>query len=121
MNIFRKIFVRGMLLMVLLMVFSTALAQGNARIRFVHVIPGGTSIDVFVNGSLAITGLEYGTASTYLSVPSGSHTITVTPAGIASPLWEQSITVETDKATTFIASSPAILKFDAYTDDMTDT
>nr|MCU0511586.1 DUF4397 domain-containing protein [Anaerolineae bacterium] len=113
---------RGLaLLTVLLVSISLVAGQGSARVRFAHAIPGGTAIDVFINGSLAITALEFGSATTYLTVPAGDHTVTVTPAGIATPLWAQAITVEADRAITYIASSPATLRFDAFTDNLTET
>jgi uncharacterized protein YraI len=122
MNIFNKFGLRGMFLAVL-MLFSISLtaAQGNSQIHFVHVIPGATAIDVYVNGTLALTGLEFGKASTYLTVPAGNHTITVTPAGIPTLLWEQTVNAEADEAFTLIASSPAALKFDVLRESLTGT
>jgi uncharacterized protein YgiM (DUF1202 family) len=105
----------------LLLAFSISglVAQGNSQVRFVHVIPNATAIDVYVNGTRAIANLNYANASTYITVPAGNHTVTVTPAGITSLLWEQPITAEADKAATLIASSPTALKFDIFQDNLT--
>jgi len=95
-----------------------ASAQAAGQIRFVHAIPDATAIDVYINGGLAITDLSFGTASTYLSAPVGEHNLTVTPVGIATPLWQQTITVSADQATTFIAADSANLQFSAYADNL---
>lgn len=114
---FLRIFTAALLLLVISL--SGVLAQGNGQLRFVHVIPNATAIDIYVNGTLAIANLGYANASTYITVPSGNHTLTVTPTGITSLLWEQSVAVEADTATTLVASSPAALRFDAFEDTLT--
>ncbi len=81
-------------------------AQGNdALIRFVHAIPGASAIDVYTDGQLTISGLEYGTASTYVHVPGGDHQLTVTQSGSTTPLWEQTLSSAADSATTLVAAS----------------
>ncbi len=105
-------------ILLLVMSLSSLSAQGNSQVRFVHVIPNATAIDVYINGTLAIANLNYANASTYVTVPAGNHTVTVTPAGITSLLWEQTITAAADEAATLVASSPEALKFDAFTDNL---
>lgn len=62
---------------------SSVFAQGDSNIRFVHVVPDAVSVDVYVNGTLAVQNLNYGDASLYLNVPAGDHTVTATAAGLA--------------------------------------
>jgi hypothetical protein len=103
-----KILLRAVILMVMLVLaISVTNAQDEAAVRFVHVIPDAVPVDVYVNGTLAVKGLEYGETSTYINVPSGDHTVTATPAGIATALWEQSISLASGDAATFIASNGA--------------
>jgi len=93
-------------------------AQGTGQIRFVHAIPNASPVDVYINGKLAIVDLSFGTASTYLSAPAGEHNLTVTPTGIATPLWQQAISISAEQATTFVAADSANLQFSAYADNL---
>jgi len=109
----------------LLLLFSTsvnlAFAQESAEARFVHVIPNVAPIDVYINGTLAVTNLEFGAATTYLEVPAGDHILTITPTGISAPIWEQTITAEADTAATYIASSAENARFDRFEDNLAAT
>lgn len=109
-----------MLVVLLLLLSSIAVAaQGNSQIRFVHAVPGVGAVDVYVNGGLAVSSLSLGQASGYISAPAGNHSVTVTPSGTAVVLWEQSITTSSDRAHTFIASSPSAPRFDVFDDNLT--
>lgn len=117
-----KILLRAIVLMILLvMSISAVSAQDNAVMRFVHVIPDAVPVDVYVNGTLAVKGLEYGNASTYINAASGDYTVTVTPAGIATTLWEQSISLAPGDAATFIASNGAAPQFVRFNDNLNAT
>lgn len=114
---------KPMRLLVWLLLLATAgvaVAQSgaNARIRFVHVIPEASAVDVYVNGSLAVRNLDYGEATTYITAPAGQHLVTAAPSGISAPLWQQSITLAAGDVTTFIAASQTNLAFVPYTDDL---
>lgn len=117
-----KILLRAVILMVLLVLaISVTNAQDDAAVRFVHVISDAVPVDVYVNGTLAVKGLEYGEASTYINVPSGDHTVTATPAGIATALWEQGISLASGDAATFIASNGAAPQFARFNDNLNAT
>ncbi len=90
----------------------------GALLRFVHVVPGASSIDVYVNGQLAIRELRYGSASSYVSVSAGDNTIVVTQTGVTTPLWQQTVGSAPGTATTLIASGTQTLRFSAYNDDL---
>lgn len=89
----------------------SAFAQSNGRVRFVHVVPNAPAVDVYINGLLALTALDYGSSSNYLIAPAGDHTVIVTATGESTALWEQTITVEQDRATTYIASEATFTAF----------
>jgi uncharacterized protein YgiM (DUF1202 family) len=107
------------LLAVLMLGVNGILAQGEAMVRFVHVVADTAAIDVYVNGTLAVVGLDNGAASDYLGLQAGTYTITATPAGSTDPLWEQSVTLDTGTAKTLIASSGS--SFDAFSDNLSST
>lgn len=107
---------------VLLLAIVPAFAQGgdgSSWLRFVHVVPGASSVDVYTDGELTITGLSFGEASNYVTVNGGTHTITVTLRGETASLWEQQIGVSPNAALTLVASSTDPLGFQAYEDDLT--
>lgn len=114
-SILRVFIVLGALFAVLIGGVS---AQDTASIRFVHAVPGATTVDVYVNGALAINGLAFGTATGYIEAPAGDHTVTVTATGTQAALWQQSISVAGETATTFVASDPANLQFAAFSDNL---
>ncbi|MGJ3241015.1 MAG: DUF4397 domain-containing protein [Anaerolineae bacterium] len=113
-------FVTKAMILALMFVLSvtTIIAQENAQIRFVHVIPDTVPIDVYVNGTLTARNLEYGEASNYITVPAGDHTVVATAAGLSSALWQQGVSLAGSSQTTFIASNLAAPQFDAFSDNL---
>jgi len=79
-------------LIVALFVFSAAAWGGRASaqaakggaLRFLHALPGGPAVDVFVDNVLAARGLNFSSATRYLNVAAGDHTVTVTGTGTGS-------------------------------------
>jgi hypothetical protein len=59
---------------------STASAQAEARIRVLHASPDAPAVDVYLDGSEAISDLAFDEITDYVSVPAGSHTVEVFPA-----------------------------------------
>jgi hypothetical protein len=101
---------------VLMLGVSGILAQGDAMVRFVHVVADTAAIDVYVNGTLAVKGLDNGAASNYLALPVGTYTLTATPSGSTDPLWEQAVALDGNTGMTFIASSGT--GFDGFSDNL---
>ncbi|MFN8375243.1 MAG: DUF4397 domain-containing protein [Anaerolineae bacterium] len=98
---------------------AVASAQnGDALVRFVHVVPGAQAIDIYVDGQRTVAGLEYGQGTDYLSFPAGTYNVAVTQTGLTTTLWEQSITATADTASTLVASSISQLTFTVYTDSL---
>lgn len=110
----------AMLVLVLLalMTVSISAQPGSALVRFVHVIPGLTAIDIYVNDSVAVEGLRYGSATTYMTAPSGSVRLRVTLAGLTTTLWQQTTALPAEDAVTLIASSINPLSFEPFRDDL---
>lgn len=96
------------------------LAQvGNGGyVRFVHVVPGAGAVDIYVDGELTISGLNFGSATTFVNMPAGDHSVNVTPSGVTTPLWNETISTADGTYTTLVASSTNPLGFQAFTDDL---
>lgn len=107
-------------LALLLALFGTAAfaQEGDALVRFVHTVPGAAAIDVYVNDELTISGLDFGQATDYLTMPAGAYTVSVTQNGLTTVLWEQEITPTAGTASTLIASSTNPLLFSVYNDSL---
>jgi hypothetical protein len=58
-----------------------AKADSSAKARMAYLVPGGPSVDVWVNGVLAVSGLTSGEGTSYLELGPGSYTVTLTAAG----------------------------------------
>jgi len=117
MKIYSKFILRLVALFAVLMLgVNILLAQGNGMARFVHVVADTAAIDVYIDGTLVVKGLENGAASEYLSLPAGGYTVTATPAGSTEPLWQQDVTIDGESAMTFIASSGT--SFDGFVDNL---
>lgn len=97
---------------------STVFAQGDARVRFIHVVPGAPAVDVFVNNQLAVANLGYGDASGYISVPSGELSVTANAAGTSNVVLTQTASVVSGASVTMIASSASAPSFVPVSDDL---
>jgi len=104
------------LVLALGVVSTSAQFSDNGQVRFVHAIPGVTAVDIYTDGQLTVSGLDYGTASNYISAPVGERQITVRPRGLTTILWQQTVNV-TPSPQTLIASTIDPLQFNAYADD----
>ncbi len=72
----------AMLLALLAPVSGGAHAQTPlARVRFLHAMPGATSVDVYMDGVLAASNLAYGSATPHLNVEGGEHLVALKAAG----------------------------------------
>lgn len=60
-------------------------AAGTTRIRVLHASPDAPAVDVWVDGSKALTNVAFKGLSSYLTVPSGAHHIQVVATGTTSP------------------------------------
>ncbi|PJF40490.1 MAG: hypothetical protein CUN54_05090 [Phototrophicales bacterium] len=108
------------ILAMLALVGTVALAQsdGNAFVRFVHVIPGASAVDVFIDGQLTLSNLAVGEASGYITIPSGPHELTVTRTGLSTALWQQGINPPEGAEITLVAASTEPLNFLIFNDNL---
>lgn len=117
MKTFSKLLI--LVIMVALLSVGGVLAQdGGARLRFMHAIPGVSAIDIYTDGQLTVHNLNFGQSTTYINVPSGSHSLNVTPAGITTSLWQQQINADANSAQTLIASSTSPLAFNSFQEEL---
>jgi hypothetical protein len=85
---------------------STVSAQNDARIRVLHASPDAPSVDVFLDGSEAISDLAFDEITDYVAVPGGDHNIQVFPAsadGTGDPVIEADVTLTADTDYTIAA------------------
>lgn len=60
-----------------------AAQSGSASVRVAHFSPDAPNVDVYVDGSAALTGVAFKDVSDVLTLPAGSHDVAVRPAGAA--------------------------------------
>ena len=53
----------------------------QAILRFVHAVPSGPPVDVFVDGNRVFSNVSLGMATDYAAFPAGTHSVRVVPAG----------------------------------------
>jgi Domain of unknown function (DUF4397) len=56
-------------------------ASGVATVRTIQLSPGTASVDAFASDTLIASAVPYGSASTYAQISTGSHTVSISPAG----------------------------------------
>lgn len=64
----------------------TSPSTGSAKVRVAHLSPDAPPVDVWVDGTKAVTGVAFKDVTSYLAVPSGSRNIRVTPANATTPV-----------------------------------
>jgi hypothetical protein len=76
-----------------------------SQVRVVHALPGGPSLDVFVDGARILTGLAFGAATAYLTLPAAAHEIALVPAGalVAAALVNTQLTLAPGQPYTVVA------------------
>src|SRR5688572_30704396 len=60
-----------------------AQASNEARVRVLHASPDAPNVDIYANGNRVLSNVPFSAASEYLTVPAGSYTFEVRPAGTA--------------------------------------
>jgi len=117
-RILSKLFVLLALVLLIAVPVFAQVSEDTAILRFVNVIPGAASLDVYVDGLLSVSDLQFGTNSLYIPVSVGDHTVTVTQSGVTTSLWQQDVTANPNAALTLIASSTDPLGFQVFQDDL---
>jgi hypothetical protein len=57
--------------------------EGDACINVIHASPDAPAVDVYLDGTKALSGLAFGAASGWVAVPAGEHQVQVTAADAA--------------------------------------
>jgi hypothetical protein len=77
----RRLIGLAALALALLAASPASAQQPGAQLRVLHAAPGAPALDVYIDGGLVIRDVAYGAASEYLTVPAGTRTVQVAPAG----------------------------------------
>lgn len=89
-------------------VFLTLGCGGSStKLRVMNAVPDQTSLDVLVDSKTVTTNVNYGTASSYFSVGSGSHNLQIEPSGITTPIINSTITLSSGNNTIIAANFTA--------------
>lgn len=77
---------------------------GEARVRVVHLSPNAPNVDLYIDGSLVLEDVPFGTVSEYLPLSAGTYPVEITAAGDPdTSVFEGDVTVEGDLAYTIAA------------------
>lgn len=69
----------------------------TGRLRVAHASPDAPNVDVSLGGERVLADVPFGAVSSYLEVPAGTATATITPAGDPdTAVFEGAVTVEAD-------------------------
>jgi trimeric autotransporter adhesin len=60
-----------------------AMAQDNAAVRIAHFSPDAPAVDIYVDGVVAVAGLQFTEVTAFLELTAGSHSIAIALAGTA--------------------------------------
>jgi hypothetical protein len=60
---------------------TAARGGGEAKLRVAHASPDAPAVDVYVDGTVAVPDLEFGTVTEYLELPEGEYEVAVNVAG----------------------------------------
>jgi hypothetical protein len=79
---------------------ATPAAGSDALVRVVHASPDAPAVDVYVDGTLALENLAFGSASDYVPLPAGEHQVQVAATGTeaAQAVIDAMVTLEAGKA-----------------------
>lgn len=109
---------------------AVAAPKGSGWLRLGHLSPDTKSVDVSVSalsgGSTVfeLDGVGYGDVSGYESLPTGSYTVSMVPAGASSstvPVISETVRISAKEATTVAAYGPSDdLKVRTFADDLTE-
>jgi hypothetical protein len=78
-------------------------SPGNVRVS--HMSPNAPNVDVYVDESVVLEDVPFGTTSDYLELPAGDHTVEITAAGDPeTSVFSGTVPVEADTDYTIVAA-----------------
>jgi len=108
------------LLSMISIVLTLACGTGNSQVRLLNASPGESALTASVGGTSIGSTVNYGTASSYVSLTSGSATLGVEAAGTTSLLIGESITLSSSAYYTVLAGNySSTINATILTDDNT--
>src|SRR5690348_13774486 len=92
-----------------------ASAASESRVRVLHASPDAPAVDVYLDGTKvdALVNVPFGAISDYLTIPAGSHQVTVFATGTtSSPVIDATLPFDAGKAYT-VAATNALASIEA--------
>jgi hypothetical protein len=86
---------------------ASAQSAAGGKLRFLHALPEGPAVDIFIDNTLSARNVAFGRATRYLNVTGGAHTVIVAATGTGAnptgaPLLTAQVTITPDKAAQLI-------------------
>lgn len=101
---------------ILLIDNNEAPANGNARLRVLHGAGAAPAVDVLSSSTPVISNLTYGFASSYLSLPAGTYSLSVNGAGTETSVFNVSLQLAAGPVITVLAAgTPGESGVEAFT------
>jgi len=72
--------------------------DGDAKLRAAHAVPDAPAVDVLVDGSVVVEGLEFGEVTGYLELAAGEYEVAIAPAG-GDPIFSTDVELEAEDYT----------------------
>ena len=94
-------------LLIILLLSSVSLSQGDVRARFIHVAPHLPTLDLYLNGELAAKDLKFGDSSSHFSIPAGSAEVTLRLADEPNTAYSERVSIASDAAIVLSPGDPA--------------
>ncbi|MEO8285539.1 MAG: DUF4397 domain-containing protein [Chloroflexota bacterium] len=82
---------------------ASAQVGAQANVRVIHASPDAPAVDVYVNGTKAITNLAFKEVSSWAQLPAGSYDVKVTATGQTAGVIEANLTLEAGKNYSVVA------------------
>jgi hypothetical protein len=77
----------------------------NGKVRVMNASPDEANLDVLIDNKTVASSVAYGTATSYLSVNSGSRSLQIDPTGTTSPIITQTLTVNSGSFYTVLVTN----------------
>jgi len=98
---------------------SVGCGGSSTKLRVMNAAPDQTSLDVLIDNKSVATNVNYGTASSYFSVSSGSRNLQVEPSGVTTPIVNTTISLSSGNNTVIVANFTASVATITLTDNKT--
>jgi uncharacterized protein DUF4397 len=98
---------RGVFMLPLVVTFFAFGCGGgsNGKVRVMNASPNEADVDVLIDSKTVAGSVAYGTATSYLSVNSGSRSLQIDPTGTTSPIITQTLAVNSGSFYTVLVAN----------------